>query len=156
MVPSPLYWVCVTDHWIRRHPGHPSCRLRSCLPFPSYSIIDYYQPLLDSSPFSLQRNDTHPDVEAGSLECPPPTHTNTVFVQSLRYRTSAMFPALPSGQLRLVESLTALPTPAAARYIATGEPSPPHPTTRTEPQHSRSCAATPNAGSTRWRLYRSA
>uniref|UniRef100_U3IIQ9 Dolichol-phosphate mannosyltransferase subunit 1 n=2 Tax=Neognathae TaxID=8825 RepID=U3IIQ9_ANAPP len=44
--------------------------------------------------------------------------------------------------------------PAAARYCARGQPSPPQPTTSTEQRARRSCPRTPSSGSTSCRLYR--
>src|SRR5262245_61938441 len=46
------------------------------------------------------------------------------------------------------------PTPAAARYIAAGEPSPPAPIHKTLPAFSLRCPSTPTSGMIRWRLYR--
>ena len=46
------------------------------------------------------------------------------------------------------------PTPAAARYNAAGEPSPPAPMQSTLPAFSFSCPSTPTSGMMRWRLYR--
>jgi hypothetical protein len=43
------------------------------------------------------------------------------------------------------------PTPAAARYMAAGEPRPPAPTTSTRAPRSRSCPSRPTSPSTRWR-----
>ena len=47
-----------------------------------------------------------------------------------------------------------MPTPAAARYIATGEPSPPAPMQSTLAAFSFFCPSMPTSGRIRWRLYR--
>src|SRR6185437_8963392 len=47
------------------------------------------------------------------------------------------------------------PTPAAARYNASGDPNPPAPTISTRPFFSFCCPASPTSGSSRCRLYRS-
>src|SRR4051794_2304874 len=47
-----------------------------------------------------------------------------------------------------------VPTPAAARYMSTGEPSPPAPTASTLAFFSRFCPSIPTSGMMRWRLYR--
>ncbi len=47
-----------------------------------------------------------------------------------------------------------VPTPAAARYSAAGDPSPPAPMQSTLPCLSFSCPSTPTSGMMRCRLYR--
>ena len=49
-------------------------------------------------------------------------------------------------------SLMVAPTPAAARYCSTGQPSPPQPTTSTRAAFSFCWPASPISGSSRWRL----
>src|SRR4051794_3755239 len=46
-----------------------------------------------------------------------------------------------------------VPTPAAARYIRAGEPSPPAPTQSTLAFFSRFCPSIPTSGMIRWREY---
>src|SRR5512139_996556 len=46
-----------------------------------------------------------------------------------------------------------VPTPAAARYRAAGDPSPPAPTSSTRARRSARCPSTPISGRIRWRLY---
>src|SRR5712692_6297011 len=47
-----------------------------------------------------------------------------------------------------------LPTPAAVRYMAAGEPRPPAPSSRTLVFSSLRCPAPPTSGRIRWRAYR--
>ena len=47
-----------------------------------------------------------------------------------------------------------VPTPAAARYMAAGDPRPPAPTTSTRAAWSRRCPSRPTSGRRRCRLYR--
>src|SRR3954447_1892258 len=51
-------------------------------------------------------------------------------------------------------TMPSVPTPAAARYISTGEPSPPAPTASTLAFFSRFCPSIPTSGMIRCRLYR--
>src|SRR4051794_2516233 len=51
-------------------------------------------------------------------------------------------------------TMPSVPTPAAARYMSTGEPRPPAPTASTLAFFSRFCPSIPTSGMIRWRLYR--
>src|SRR5688500_9089583 len=51
-------------------------------------------------------------------------------------------------------TMPSVPTPAAARYMRTGEPRPPAPTASTLAFLSRFCPPIPTSGMIRWRLYR--